>query len=453
MVIMHYFLGFPPYRSGGLTKYCMDLMEEQRNHGDEVIALWPGQILSISKKLRIIRRKSIKKIKNYELINPLPISLDEGIKDVEAYTKPCDQEVYRKFLEEIKPDIIHIHTLMGLHNEFLKIVKELKIKVIFTSHDFFGICPKVTLYKNGEVCIEDHQCRDCVECNRTALSLKKIKIMQSIFYRSLKESFLVKKIRKKHREEFFIEDIPKKKLLNKKEKGRKIKEYKRLRNYYIKMLQNMDLIHFNSSMTKEVYKKYFELPKSKVVTISHKNVMNQQNDKKNEKNEKLRITCLAPARPSKGYNILIGALDELWYKGNKSFNLTMFNIVPDRRPYLKVIKAGFTQSDLPGIMSNTDVLIAPSVGYDTFGFTVLEALSYGIPVIVSDHVGAKDIVGKSGVVVKAGSLNELKIEIETLIAYPEKLMKLRQEAMKNKIKIWEQFVEENYQMYDELIKY
>ena len=104
-------------------------------------------------------------------------------------------------------------------------------------------------------------------------------------------------------------------------------------------------------------------------------------------------------------------------------------------------------------MSNTDVLIAPSVGYDTFGFTVLEALSYGIPVIVSDHVGAKDIVGKSGVVVKAGSLNELKIEIETLIAYPEKLMKLRQEAMKNKIKIWEQFVEENYQMYDELIKY
>ena len=55
-------------------------------------------------------------------------------------------------------------------------------------------------------------------------------------------------------------------------------------------------------------------------------------------------------------------------------------------------------------------------------------------------------MGKSGVVVKAGSLNELKIEIETLIAYPEKLMKLRQEAMKNKIKIWEQFVEENYQM-------
>lgn len=52
MVIMHYFLGFPPYRSGGLTRYCMDLMDIQRKKGDSVIALWPGEISFISKKLK-----------------------------------------------------------------------------------------------------------------------------------------------------------------------------------------------------------------------------------------------------------------------------------------------------------------------------------------------------------------------------------------------------------------
>ena len=52
MVIMHYFLGFPPYRSGGLTRYCMDLMETQKNKGDKVIALWPGQISFISKEIQ-----------------------------------------------------------------------------------------------------------------------------------------------------------------------------------------------------------------------------------------------------------------------------------------------------------------------------------------------------------------------------------------------------------------
>ena len=39
-----------------------------------------------------------------------------------------------------------------------------------------------------------------------------------------------------------------------------------------------------------------------------------------------------------------------------------------------------------------DVLVVPSIWKETFGFVVLEALSYGVPVIVSDNVGAKDVV-------------------------------------------------------------
>ena len=114
MVIMHYFLGFPPYRSGGLTRYCMDLMETQKNKGDKVIALWPGQISFISKEIHIKKRKNIKNINNYELINPLPVSLDEGIINVKEYTKSCNANVYKSFLRKINPDIIHIHTLMAV---------------------------------------------------------------------------------------------------------------------------------------------------------------------------------------------------------------------------------------------------------------------------------------------------------------------------------------------------
>ena len=44
----------------------------------------------------------------------------------------------------------------------------------------------------------------------------------------------------------------------------------------------------------------------------------------------------------------------------------------------------------------------PSVWYETFGFTVLEALSYGVPVIVSENVGAKDLLedGRFGMIVE-----------------------------------------------------
>ena len=39
-----------------------------------------------------------------------------------------------------------------------------------------------------------------------------------------------------------------------------------------------------------------------------------------------------------------------------------------------------------------DMLIVPSLCYETFGLVVLEALSFGVPVMVSATVGAKDIV-------------------------------------------------------------
>ena len=53
MKILHYALGFPPYRTGGLTKYCIDLMLTQAEQGHEVALLWPGRITIVKKKPEI----------------------------------------------------------------------------------------------------------------------------------------------------------------------------------------------------------------------------------------------------------------------------------------------------------------------------------------------------------------------------------------------------------------
>ena len=37
-----------------------------------------------------------------------------------------------------------------------------------------------------------------------------------------------------------------------------------------------------------------------------------------------------------------------------------------------------------------DLLIVPSIWKETFSLITLEALSYGIPVLISNNVGAKD---------------------------------------------------------------
>lgn len=445
MKILHYFLGFPPYRTGGLTKYSFDLMQAQVEQGDTVFALWPGLMSILQKKVRIKKKSNVNGIISFELINPLPVSLDEGVAKIDKYTQPCDGNVYIKFLESVRPAVIHIHTLMGLHKEFIEAANKLGIRTVFTTHDYYGLCPKVTFYRYGGVCDNDHDCIDCIQCNCSALSLKKIHIMQSPLYRVLKDSILLKKLRNRHRKTFFSNEIPSI-LTEQKSKYCKLSAgYRKLREYYIGMLSNIDMIHFNSTVTETIYRKFFTPKDSKVISITHHNIVDNRKNSITEASH-LRLTYLAPAKPFKGFNVLKDALDSLWKEGHRSFKLKLFSLVENPSPYMQIQENGYVYNELGKIFSETDVLLAPSVWYETFGFTVLEAISYGVPVIVSDHVGSKDIIGNGGLIVSAGSANSLKKAIETLTH--EKLQELRNNIWKNsKIKKWEDFLKENYSLY------
>ena len=442
MKILHYFLGFPPFRSGGLTKFAVDLMGSQHEDGHNVVALWPGTMKFFNSKVEIKKKRKVNDIANYEIINPLPIPLDEGIIDIEKYTQSCDISVYLNFLEKIEPDVVHIHTLMGLHKEFIDAARKLKIRTVFTTHDYFGLCPKVTLYNNGKCCDNDHDCKDCVNCNSSALSLNKIRIMQSPLYRILKNSFLVKSLRKKHREDFFSET--KSLNLTNADADEKSVLYRKLRQFYIDMLSNIDFIHFNSTVSKKIYYRYFTPNNSSVISITHKNIKGRTVEKSGDRNKK-NILFLAAAKPYKGFIVLRQALDQLWNEEHHDFRLLVFSPVSKPAPYMVIKEDGFKQEELKEIMSSANYLVAPSIWYETFGFTVLEALSYGVPVIVSDNVGAKDIIGNSGMIVKAGDYLELKKAIMSMTE--EKQLELRENMKSLKVKEWSDFVKENYLLY------
>lgn len=391
MRILHYGLGFPPYRTGGLTKYCIDLILTQKEMGHDVAMMWPGKFTFSGHFVRIKKNVSSNGITGFQVINPLPVPLDEGIKDIEAYMRKCpNPQVYTEFLKEYAPDVIHIHTLMGLHRELLEEAKKIGVRIVFTTHDYFGICPKVTLFRNGQVCEGD--CEYCTSCNESALSLKKIRILQSGLYRTLKDTKIVKKMRAAHRQEFFEQGSMEEQLSEENVDDRTDGgEYEKLRNFYMSFFELIDRVHFNSSVTESVYKKYLpENSQGKVINITHREISDHRKIKKFD-SEILRITYLAPAKPFKGYGILRDALDELWNEGEHRFRLTMYNESGDSREYMEIHKA-FHYSEMAEMFEKTDVLIAPSVWYETYGFTVLEALSYGVPVIVSENVGAKDLV-------------------------------------------------------------
>lgn len=437
MKILHYFLGFPPYRTGGLTKYCCDLMDAQAQRGDTVAALWPGQMGFVDCRVRVRCNGQVGSVTSYELVNPLPVPLDEGIATPEAYIKSCDKAVFTAFLQELNPDTIHIHTLMGLYAEFVQAAKELGIKTIFTTHDYFGLCPKVTLYRAGHTC-SGNDCSACVGCNSSALSLNKIRLIQSPLYRKLKNFPLMRWLRSRHRQEFFGEETQSLPLTSTPE------QYRALRQFYVQILTEIDTIHFNSTLAQQIYSRYFTPQDGRVLSITHKNISDNRTITR-KASQKLRLLYLAPSKPFKGYTVLIEALNQLWENGHKNFELKVYNAVPEHKEYMHIITSGFTYDKLSKIFADTDVLVAPSVWYETFGFTVLEALSFGVPVIISDHVGAKDITGDAAIVVEAGNAQALFEAIKNLDE--ERLAQLHHAAAELPIKLWEDFIKENDTLY------
>ena len=286
MRILHYSLGFPPYRTGGLTKFCIDLMIQQNEDGHNVALLWPGKLKLFCNKNKIIERKPYLQIESFEIINPLPIPYDEGIKSTQLFTSIGDKNVYLNFLKYFKPEVIHIHTFMGLHKELIESAKELKIKIVFSVHDFFSICPKVTLFKNGNVCTHYKTCESCPQCNETALSYKKMIILQSSIYKKFKDNYFVKKIRKSHRDSYLNDNYSVKQT----DVGSN-DSYLKLREYYKGIINLIDTIHCNSNLTANIFCEIYEKSNVKIIPISHRNIQDNRKIRIYDK-ELLNITYL-----------------------------------------------------------------------------------------------------------------------------------------------------------------
>jgi len=225
--------------------------------------------------------------------------------------------------------------------------------------------------------------------------------MQSALYRSIKDNFIVKKLRKQHRDNFLTETSG---VINASEVN-DIQKYRQLKNHFLSMLQYMDVVHYNSKLTKEIYEKHITVNRSVIIPVTHSDIADNFTQK--YFSDELKITYLGPNSAGKGYPVLKQALDQLWDEGMK-FVLNIFFEPGEKAEYLK-IRERYCYSQLKNIFEDTDILVAPSVMYESFGYTTAEALSYGVPVLITENVGARDIVPeKGGIVISDISADGIK---------------------------------------------
>ncbi|EHA1006160.1 glycosyltransferase family 4 protein [Clostridium perfringens] len=387
MRILHYSLGLPPYRSGGMTKYVNDIALEQSNY-DDVNILFPGVVKAINKEVKIKYNCNLNGVKVYEIINPLPVSLLNGIKNIDRYIENKDEKVFLEYLKKMKFDIVNIHTFMGLPKEFLQACKKMDIKIVYTTHDYFGICPKVNLLDFENNICSNYNFKKCIKCNVNGNSYKKNLVLQSKLYRFLKSiKFLDSK-------KDCIKFLKKR---SKKFKEKNIKEtkedYEILFKYYKEMFLLIDKFIFNSSVTKSVFRKFLDVD-GEIINLTHKSISDNRK-RKEYLNKELKISFLGGDKKYKGYDLIINIMKSLNKKGINNIYLNIYGTNKKSKELnsLNIKFNGFyNYSMLNEIFSNTDLLIVPSLCFETYGFVTLEALSYGVPVLITETVGSKDIL-------------------------------------------------------------
>ena len=387
-------MGLPPYRSGGLTKYATDLMLEESLQGHKVSLMYPGGINIISKKSRIKQKKNFAGVAVFEVLNSIPVPLLYGVKDPisiidESY---IDTKDFERFLDKLKPEIFHIHTFMGFPVGFLQVLKKRDIKIVMSTHDFYGICPKVNFinYK-GRLCKGPSPER-CAVCNATSPSPIYLRVINLPLLSKLKRfKGLLFFMSAKSRKSSVREVVGKSEMISldpviSQNNGL-------LLEHYMQMFAMVDMFHFNSNQTRDIYNSYGIGINGNVISITHSGIEDNRKERIFAK-DRFRFGFIGNTTPYKGFDLLKGVLMKLYNDGYKNWILDVYGGgtgVDEECNNIK-FRGKFTSSDLERIYRGMDLLIVPSICYETFSLVALEALSYGTCVAVSKHVGAKDIV-------------------------------------------------------------
>lgn len=143
----------------------------------------------------------------------------------------------------------------------------------------------------------------------------------------------------------------------------------------------------------------------------------------NMADQNCRFVYVGSSTRRKGLAVLRDATSRL-HAGNELFTVTQIGgtktLVKPQSSDQVVQKNWLSHHHLPAELASHDVLVLPSL-FDSFGMVVAEAMACGLPVIVTENVGAKEMVspGVNGLIVPVGNAEALANAMRWFIQHRE----------------------------------
>ncbi|MDF1663853.1 MAG: glycosyltransferase [Planctomycetota bacterium] len=269
------------------------------------------------------------------------------------------EQYFKQLLDTEKPDIVHFQHLSRYPPSLPSLAKERQIPYVVHLHDFWYLCPTVNLFEgNSSACTgpTKNKCFQCIHGKAANpvldfFELRHLTKRLEVNTQTLKEAALI-----------------------------------------ISVSHNTRLVHES-----------YGAPKSKLIVLPPAldlvNYAKPGPRGRAQPTGPLHVAFMGFANRIKGFHVLLDALKEtsgdiqLTAYGNVGAEFITATAKAIKESQLKYRHHGrYDRTELPEILSRIDVVVLPSLCYETYGLGIVEAFSAGIPVIASRIGGMQERV-------------------------------------------------------------
>ena len=379
---------FPKYYTG-TEKYLFNLatMMQKLGHEVRVITYDPG----IPKK----QQTEELQLNNY-IFQGIPVT-SLKCKNENDYTSfdltnNTVKQYFSNLFQQEKPDIFHITHPMRMTSAFWA-AKELNLKTVITLTDYWLMCGKGILLRN-----DDSPClspKDGLNCKK-----------------------------------YCYKQLPFKQLESRVEEARRI-------------FKKADALIASAKYLVELFK-YNKYDVSRLKLIRHGfNYFDNFTPINSKPKKYFSIVSTGSLLPHKGAHLLIEAFKKI--KNKTNLQLKIYGTTYGNASYMKFLEklkdddkrisfeGAYSVKDTAAIHQDADLIVQPSLWFETYPLVCVAALVYGVPIVVPDLTGASELVqhGQNGFIFKFGDANslaeQLSIAIDTnlkknkVIFYPQSI--------------------------------
>ncbi len=409
---------YPPARVGGATVYTVNLAEQLVKMGLEVEVLCAGSWEAGDAHFNGITeeiRNGVKIHRIYLNWRKAPAPFDY------LYDNVTLAPVFREFLLEHRPDVVHINSCLTLSARVIEEAQRLGIPTVLHLHDFWFLCALQNLVrKDGSICYGPESPWDCQRC--ILAGAKALRWSERVMPAALQRQLFTVAGRVA-----WVTRLPG--LIG------MSGDMERRQTYLRQLLEAIDVVVAPARFSLELFARHGFNTERFIYSILGFDTAWAAHVQ-HTPSLSVRFGYIGNIQRIKGVHVLVEAFNAL--PANVAAELFIYGDPTQDVAYVESLKARsnpkihwmgvFARAQLPEVMSVLDVIVVPSICHEVNPTVIKEAFAARLPVIASDQGSTNEMIveGVNGLSFRAGDAGDLNGKLMEMIAHRRLIEKLRQ---------------------------